>query len=146
MPDERETMLEGLKDDLASASGAAFAGRNPTLVLTGQIPEYPALFVIDAGDIQIEEDGTAQGQKRVAKVAIGCATESTSAANVPGDLSAFVRAVRKRLWQTWKTHANGMFETGLSPVHFIDNGPNRAYREIQIELWFIESLTDLINE
>lgn len=149
MPDERELILEHVKTTLASTTGTKFASRDYSLVLTGQITEFPSLFILDMGDNQVEEEPAVGANRRTMRIGIGGSVKGTTTAQAPIELAAFLRAAKKQLYlhlPDLREHIRWFTEVGLSPLVYIDAGSAIVYQEIQMEIMYVENLTNLKTE
>lgn len=151
MPDERETILEFVKTQLGSTPGTKFASRDYSLVLTGQITEFPSLFILDMGDNQVQEESTQKANRRTMRIGIGGSIKGTTSAQAPIELAAFLRAAKKQLYNSMglpaiKPYVSWFTEVGLSPLVYLDTSSNTVYQEIQLEIMYIENITNLKTE
>lgn len=147
MADERETIIAHIKTILDGAGGAKFISRNFQIVLTGQIDEMPATFVLDLGDEGEHEVNGRAVHKELLIGLFGVLKGSSGEGTAP-EMAAYLRANKKVFYEQILEceYVLDVEDEGTSPLTFHSDLDNVVRQSIQFRIKFIESVVDLVNE
>lgn len=145
---EREDILEHLVDIFGDVEGVALVSRDYGLVITGQIVEHPAVFVVDLGDKVDDPENSGRSNRKTLTVAIVSVIEGSTRELAPNEMAQFQRAVKKQLYgHIYDCEDVARFyEIGMSHLSFSKVNPKEVHQGIQIEIEFIESITALLSD
>jgi hypothetical protein len=145
---ERETILQHLVTILGDVDDAVFVSRDYGLVITGQLEEHPAIFVVDLGDKVDEPEAMVRANQRTLTVGIVSVFEGTTREGAPGEIATFQRAVKKELYgQIYECSDVARFlETGMSHLSFSKVNPKEVHQGIQCEIQYVESITGILQD
>lgn len=145
---ERETILEHLKTVCEYVPDAQLVSRDYGLVITGQISESNAIFIVDLGDKLDDVESSGRDNENTMTVGIVFVYEGSSREDAPMELAWFEReGLRELFTHVFECAEVSTFKkTGMSHLNWSKVNPNQVHQGIQFEIQYIESIKDLLDE
>jgi len=142
----RETIFQGLETIMGDVEGQALVTRDLGILLSGQITEHPAIFIVDLGD-EVDDTDNYEDNRRTLRFAMVAVIEGSTRAAAPNEMAQFIWQIRKQLYEQILdcSEVDRFAETGMSHLSFSEVNSKEVHQGIQGEIKYIENITNILS-